>query len=566
MKKNKGKSEELLFQALHGRADVLNLIGKNEEALKDTHLAINKSIKLCDDGNTAKGLHQASTIYSKLSEFRKMRTYAEKALRIYSAINDNKGKSEVISYIGEYYLMIGKFDKAREYYSRSLKLISKNNQSAEYANQLNNLAIFYSDHIGDYTKAIKIQKEVLVIAKKKGYRQLEGASLNNMGSIYHRQGDLKKALEYNHKSINIIESIGDKEGIATILNNIGVLNFFAGDHEEAVEIFNKSLKIREQIGDLRGVSICLNNIGFIYEDKKEFEKSFAAYTKALHLREKIGDRLGQAETLNNISNYFKDTGKYEKALEAVNASIIIRKEIGDSRGIYICFRRKGEIYRCMKKYVEALAIYKEHEKHLKQEGNTDEVKALYDTLGFLSYKSGYLKESMNYHRRLLRLKDTTDEKKIEIYERICTISLLTGNLRQLEKYSGVLSGKGKHDWETEADIARYIKTRSNEHFKKTHKRNKQTVKTSGLGIKIQVLDAKRLFIAGKIIEAGKIVDEGLNALISDRDMQAAGEMLLNYCMFLKNIGDIQYVQFKKRASAIFSKAGLHEWAKICANI
>lgn len=543
----------LLIKALHGRAEVLNLIGRNAEALKDADLLVKTASSAGDDRNNAEGLHQLSIIHSKLSDFENMRKYAEKALMFYRKLNDKEGQSSALAYIGEYYLVNGKLDKTKKYYEDSLALIEKMGESREYVNQLNNQATFYSDHLGEFEKAIVSLKKVLKVARRNGYTQIEGAALNNIANVYQRRGNIEKALEYGNLALEITGKVGDKDGIATIMNNIAALNYFLGNPAKSIEMFNESLKIRAQIGDKRGMGICHNNIGYIDEGRGVFESALYHYSQALELRQQIGDKPGEGETLNNLSSYYKQTGDLPKALDYAFKSFAIRKETGESRGIKLCLRRISDIYAAMKDYDKAV----EYRVKFSQMANPEEAKGDMINIGSLYYRNGELDKADEYFMRILR---TDLEKSIMLNALcgLCDTALLRNDAAKVSIYINKMNSLKDSNAEEAAYI--YKRRLQNRKSPSAVMQKRRKIRTEcNTGLCLVLAECEDIYCRKGMEAFRESIDREAGQKRESGDFQAAGEIYLHGAVFLKSLGDMEYKSFRKIAESAFTKSKLSNW-------
>lgn len=221
--------------------------------------------------------------------------------------------------------------------------------------------IFYNK--GDYDKAINYYSRSLKIREEIHDKKGLAATLNNLGIVYQDQGDNAKAIEYYTLSLMKNEENGDKEGKANNLSNIGRLYREQHDTAKAIVYFTSSLKISEEIDDKRGVAIAYSNIGSIYSDQGNKLKAMEYFTRYLTVSEEIGDENNIALALGNIGFIYKNLDNNFKALDYLNRSLKMFKEIGNKKWVatlltYIgdIYKKNGEIAKATEFYKNALAI------------------------------------------------------------------------------------------------------------------------------------------------------------------------------------------------------------------
>ena len=201
--------------------------------------------------------------------------FGEQGLKIAIKIKYNDGIANCYITIGYVHYIIGRYDKALNYYLKSLKIYE------EAGNKIG-------------------------IAK----------CHCNIGMIYQEQGSFYKALEYYIKSLKIYKNIGDKEGIAVCNICIGVIHDYKGclalsdsdslqakkEYEKAIEYYFKSLKIYEEAGDKKSMAGCYCNVGIVYQEQENYNKALEYYLKPLKLYEETGNKTGIMACYINLAS------------------------------------------------------------------------------------------------------------------------------------------------------------------------------------------------------------------------------------------------------------------------
>ena len=98
-----------------------------------------------------------------------------------------------------------------------------------------------------YEKALKYLEQSLGIRVEMGDKSGEGATLNNISSIYQTRGDLTKALEYLEHSRDIQVEIDDKSGECTALFNMGYIHWINKEQEKALNTWLNAYEIAKEI-------------------------------------------------------------------------------------------------------------------------------------------------------------------------------------------------------------------------------------------------------------------------------------------------------------------------------
>jgi diguanylate cyclase (GGDEF)-like protein len=327
MKGNKRKKSEIQeIQCLEQRAVVMNLIGENKQAAKELKAAISKARNIGDSEREADCLLKLSKIYEDTSRYSDAQKVGEKALAIYSKMNDAAGMAKGIQNMGNVFYLLGKPKDAMECYEKALGIRRKIGDKKGESSVLNNLGIIYSNH-GDLNGALKYYKSSLEITRSESDLHSEASILNNIGIVYNKLGDYSIALDYCLRAQKINEQIGDRQREALNFGNIGVIANKIGDHRRALEFYNRAMKIYEETGERQGESVILNNFGIIHSSLGNLNKALGFYEQSLRIREEIGDLMGMVIGYSNIADAYYDMGEYAKATEAFKKALNINEEV-----------------------------------------------------------------------------------------------------------------------------------------------------------------------------------------------------------------------------------------------
>jgi tetratricopeptide (TPR) repeat protein len=172
---------------------------------------------------------------------------------------------------------------------------------------LNNIGIVHANK-GDYDKALDYYDRSLAIDEELGDKSGMGASLNNIGLVHADKGDYDKALDYNARSLKIREELGDKSGIGNSLGNIGLVHANKGDYDKALDYYDRSLAIEEELGDKSGMGRNLGNIGLVHYYKCNLNRVVMYLEKVLAIQKEIG--LGEGDLIFETTTYLYLTYKH----------------------------------------------------------------------------------------------------------------------------------------------------------------------------------------------------------------------------------------------------------------
>ena len=243
-------------------------------------------------------------------------------------------KARAIRYIGIVYYEQGSYDKAIQNFQKSLKifeelvsrctekrlkLISEDGMAQCY----NNIGNIHYDN-GSYDKAIEYFLKSLKTHEDLGAKSSMAGCYVNMGNVYFDQGLYDKSKEYYFKSLNLSEEVGDKRGMAKCYNNIGNVLLIQGKYEKVMDYYLKSLKIKEAFKDKNGVAMVTANIAELHEilaDSGHFGrvghyKLAVEYgLKAMAMAREINALPLVNPIANTLMSVYKKLNDFKKAME-----------------------------------------------------------------------------------------------------------------------------------------------------------------------------------------------------------------------------------------------------------
>jgi tetratricopeptide (TPR) repeat protein len=82
-----------------------------------------------------------------------------------------------------------------------------------------------------------------------GDRRSQARSLDNLASVYWRQGHYQQAMEHIQQALALFRQIGDRAGEAEARNNLGETSHAAGRSEQACTWHATALTLATEIGD-----------------------------------------------------------------------------------------------------------------------------------------------------------------------------------------------------------------------------------------------------------------------------------------------------------------------------
>lgn len=194
----------------------------------------------------------------------------------------------------------------------------------------NSLGQQYS-FIGNYNKAIEYYEKSLTIRLKLRGDQhpITGVSYNNLGSVWGKKSEFDKAIEYHEKSLSIrLKVLGEHHSSTGIsYNNLGIMWSKKGNYDKAIEYHEKSLTIRLKIHGNQhpSTAISYNNLGLVWRNKANFINALSCLESALAICLKVfGDQHSNtAIAYTHFGNIHNDKNEIHLAKEFYNKAYFI---------------------------------------------------------------------------------------------------------------------------------------------------------------------------------------------------------------------------------------------------
>lgn len=133
---------------------------------------------------------------------------------------------EALNGLGTYYLDRKEYDKAKEYFEKSVKI-------EERTTSLVNLGVIY-ENLGEYTKAINFYERALLIEKNIYYLPF---IYLNIGTLYYRMKDLNKSEFYFKKAIEL------NPNYELAYYNMAIIQVAKKDFERAIYYYERALNL-----------------------------------------------------------------------------------------------------------------------------------------------------------------------------------------------------------------------------------------------------------------------------------------------------------------------------------
>jgi len=224
-------------------------LGTTYEKLGYFNLSINElktAEKLTNSKDVLGAIYSVIGIdYDHLGYLNKALLYFDRELEIARDLNNQEKESTALNNIAAIYANQGNYDKALEYYNKSLRLTTK---PTSIANIYNNIATVYSGK-GDNNKAVEYFKKAVELAQKAGDYHGTAMYMLNLGASYTDLKNFQEAQRYLQQGLLMMQKLGNKDWEATGYAYFGKLYLAQNKKALSREYFTKAYNLFKATGD-----------------------------------------------------------------------------------------------------------------------------------------------------------------------------------------------------------------------------------------------------------------------------------------------------------------------------
>ncbi len=193
----------------------------------------------------------------------------------------------------------------------SLKLSRAIHDNTKISNAYNNIALVYKAQ-KDFERALNYFDRSIALDSV-GMESL-GAYHNNVGLVYSDMENYQRAILHYDTAIAMSARAGDEWGIANAMTNYAFANLELGNADTVISQFNKLKDAYERIGDNFGLSFVYYMTGKSLLKKKDFSGAIEMCKTGLEIARESGFLEREQNNCNCLYQAYKGAGKIKEAL------------------------------------------------------------------------------------------------------------------------------------------------------------------------------------------------------------------------------------------------------------
>lgn len=289
----------------------------------------------------------------------------QKAIQLYSRINDERGAAEVLGGFGAVYFNSYKDSQnSLLYYNKALIQREKVDDKQLIGATLNSLgSVYYSlmdylESIRWFDKAEAIRTEIGDLANLKTTLTSKASALKLYSEKLNRSANYPEALAQAEKGLALFNTLNNKFEVGDVLSLMGFIYSNLGDNASAIGKLNEALKVMQEINDSVGIAGVYNHYGIVLQHVGRSEKAFEYYNNALTIYTDHNDLSGTIPVLGNLGTLFFDLKDYARAEDYHKRGLQISRDLKDTivEIDYLLNLANDQIY--LGKLEESMSSYK----------------------------------------------------------------------------------------------------------------------------------------------------------------------------------------------------------------
>ncbi len=286
--------------------------------------------------------------YTLLSAEKAKRFYAnevaieeyQKAIKLMEEVeNRKKDIPVVLESIGNLYNVIGEFEKAIQYFDKSIKISVKDQNSISVITSIEGIGMSHL-YKGEYDISLQFLTRAKQLAESKKIEYLLPRIQSNIGYLFVQWGDFFTSLIYYNNSFNLWKKIGNLEEQTQTLKNIAELHIKLGNYQLSYETLRFALNIvrnkRTEV-ELRLL------MGILYLEIGMLPNAISFFEESVNLSKKIGDRVYNIRS-NIYLSYAKFADNKKETINSLSDSLKEAEVIGSKPDVVLALYYISLVY------------------------------------------------------------------------------------------------------------------------------------------------------------------------------------------------------------------------------
>ena len=350
-------------------------------------------------------------------DYEKAIEFFNKSLQFASRAAEQKNRINSLIKLGLVYWNVGDLKKSDEFYNEALSL-AKNSNLKEIENEVLIFIEIYElykegkNYRSDckFQESIKSFNKAIDLARQIKSKEHEVKCLRQLSITYWESNDLHNFYFLNKQALEIARNINHGQEEGRCLNNIGIYWKKNENYSQALNHYEEALKIAHETKNLKDQSTCLTNIGNINDYIGNSERALEYMLEALKIDQQLEDVSNISLDLNNIGDIYRNKGlisknrnDFYKALDYFNNCLELAKKADEKKIETYALNNLGIVCSDLENYPEALKYFKLGLKKAEEIQNKESTGMILNNIGIVYYNQGYYESSIEYLQKSIDL-------------------------------------------------------------------------------------------------------------------------------------------------------------------
>ncbi|MCG2419315.1 tetratricopeptide repeat protein [Aequorivita sp. F47161] len=282
-------------------------------------------------------------------------------------------------------------------FKKTIQLSEKKKDFETLGQAYRDLAKWHENHTVLDSSIVYLQKAISVYKKQELTKPLADTYLL-LATNYSGTAEYDLGSEAVFKALALYEKANDKRGIAQCYTKICDLLYYSDSYAEGAQYCEKAIAIQEKLGYDEDLALSYRRLAENQLFLGDLEKSLSSMNRAINLYQKLG--IVDAPLLacyNGRGNIYKYMERYDDAIADYNRCYEGAKKIGLLRYTMPPTANIGHVYILQGKYAEALPYNLKAIEIMKRIGNTKNLWENYMHVSSIYSELGDYKNALKYH-------------------------------------------------------------------------------------------------------------------------------------------------------------------------
>ncbi len=282
-------------------------------------------------------------------------------------------------------------------FKKTIQLSKKNKEFKTLGEAYIGLAQWHEDHTVLDSSIIYLKKAISLYEKQEMTKELAETYLL-LVTNYSGTAEYDKGSETVFKALALYEKLGDQQGVAQCYTKICDLLYYSDSYAEGAEYCKKAIAIQEKGRYEEDLALSYRRLAENQLFLGDLDESLANMNQAINLYKKIGETGPPIlACYNGRGNIYKYMERYEEAIEDYNRCYEGAKAIGLERYMMPPTANIGHVYLLQGKYAEALPYNLRAIEIMKRIGNSKNLWENYMHVSNIYSELGDYKNALEYH-------------------------------------------------------------------------------------------------------------------------------------------------------------------------